>query len=295
MFGSYLIFGLPILYCYRVLYTGPELDSKAVIALHFLPKLPGRFLAKLRHPLIPFFEYEKTRVAFLATLIKLFFFPLMVTGVISNGSQVIHFLSQLPNGTPLNIWLIYSFSVSALLLVDTSIFAFGYVTESVYFKNEIKSVEPTLAGWMVALLSYNPFNMIFRRLERAAIPSILIEWITFSQFSLVVLLGLSIFCYGIYVWASIALGPRAGNLVNRGIVQSGPYAFVRHPAYISKNLAWWFALIPVVTDLRQIILLCISGIIYLLRAVTEERHLNNDAEYRTYRDQVKYRFIPFIS
>ena len=34
---------------------------------------------------------------------------------------------------------------------------------------------------------------------------------------------------GIYSWASVALGFKASNLTNRGIVSHGPYAYVRHP------------------------------------------------------------------
>ena len=56
--------------------------------------------------------------------------------------------------------------------------------------------------------------------------------------------GAMLVLFGIYAWASVALGFKASNLTNRGIVQSGPYAHVRHPAYIAKNLAWWIGLLP---------------------------------------------------
>ena len=46
------------------------------------------------------------------------------------------------------------------------------------------------------------------------------------------------FCsWGAYALASIALNFKSSNLTNRGIVARGPYAIVRHPAYITKNLA----------------------------------------------------------
>ncbi len=50
----------------------------------------------------------------------------------------------------------------------------------------------------------------------------------------------------VFSWASIALGFKASNLTNRGIVTHGPYAFVRHPAYAAKNLAWWLGALPTV-------------------------------------------------
>jgi protein-S-isoprenylcysteine O-methyltransferase Ste14 len=34
--------------------------------------------------------------------------------------------------------------------------------------------------------------------------------------------------------------------------------------------------------------------IYYWRAITEERHLSEDAEYRVYAKKVRYRFIPRV-
>ena len=294
IFGLYLLLGLPMFYFYRIWFTGPRLDSKAVIALQFLPKIPVQILAKLRNPSAAFFIEEKTRVAFLATFIKVFFLPLMVSGVIGNGHTLITLYPKVLDGGLSEPQFAYAILVSILILVDASIFAFGYLVESAYFQNEIKSVEPTFVGWAVALASYQPFNTMLNRFERTNIPPIPIDLSISNQITLIVFLALSVCCYGIYVWASVALGPRAGNLVNRGIVWNGPYAFVRHPAYISKNLAWWFALIPVVTSIGPIIALCIAAFIYFLRAVTEERHLNTDPEYVAYSQRIKYRFIPFV-
>lgn len=50
----------------------------------------------------------------------------------------------------------------------------------------------------------------------------------------------------IYAWASWALGLKASNLTNRGIVTTGPYKYIRHPAYICKNTAWLIGGIPMV-------------------------------------------------
>lgn len=50
----------------------------------------------------------------------------------------------------------------------------------------------------------------------------------------------------IYSRASLALGFKASNLTNRGIVSHGPYKYVRHPAYICKNLAWIIGGFPMI-------------------------------------------------
>ena len=112
---------------------------------------------------------------------------------------------------------------------------------------------------------------------------------------------------GVYSLASVALGFRASNLTHRGIVSWGPYRFVRHPAYMCKNLAWWIGGIPILMGvfsqdsgnslfiaflLAFLTACCWSGI-YFLRAITEERHLRSvNGEYDVYCKKVPYRFIP---
>jgi protein-S-isoprenylcysteine O-methyltransferase Ste14 len=109
----------------------------------------------------------------------------------------------------------------------------------------------------------------------------------------------------IYSWASLALGLKASNLTNRGIVSRGPYAFVRHPAYAAKNLAWWIGALPNLYFLfaaghakataYALFALCGWTAIYALRAITEERHLLlADNGYAQYMARVKWRFIPRV-
>ncbi len=100
----------------------------------------------------------------------------------------------------------------------------------------------------------------------------------------------------------MALGFKASNLTHRGIVARGPYALVRHPAYTSKNLAWWIGAISSVTAAFSHSLLdgiqAIASVIgvtmlYVLRALTEEDHLRSvDGECSAYAAKVRYRFIP---
>src|SRR3546814_14686759 len=48
----------------------------------------------------------------------------------------------------------------------------------------------------------------------------------------------------VYAWATVAFGLRFSNLTHRGILTHGPYAWTKHPAYVSKNLFWWLATLP---------------------------------------------------
>ena len=109
----------------------------------------------------------------------------------------------------------------------------------------------------------------------------------------------------VFSWASIALGLKASNLTNRGIVMHGPYACVRHPAYAAKNLAWWLGALPMFIALTassnwkglaySVIAVFGWTVIYALRALTEERHLlmgNNG--YAQYMSRVRWRFVPGV-
>jgi protein-S-isoprenylcysteine O-methyltransferase Ste14 len=100
---------------------------------------------------------------------------------------------------------------------------------------------------------------------------------------------------GIYAWATLSLGTRASNLTNRGIVATGAYKYVRHPAYIAKVTAWWVTLVPILADNPMAITgMLVWTVVYFLRAVTEERHLLHDADYINYCSKVKWRFIPGV-
>ena len=94
----------------------------------------------------------------------------------------------------------------------------------------------------------------------------------------------------IYAWATMAFGMRFSNLTHRGVLTHGPYAWSRHPAYLSKNLFWWVSTLPFLTTgsvvdaaRATLIMAAVSGV-YYWRAKTEERHLSADPDYRAYSD-----------
>jgi steroid 5-alpha reductase family enzyme len=93
----------------------------------------------------------------------------------------------------------------------------------------------------------------------------------------------------IYAWATVAFGLRFSNLTHRGVLTHGPYAWTKHPAYLSKNLFWWLATLPFfattgnVTDcIRNTFVMGLVSGVYYWRARTEERHLSADPHYREY-------------
>ncbi len=255
----------------------------------------------------------------LALLLKFFFAPLMINWCLNHagdmGNSLVRFgdsLREGASGLQLFDGSLYWACFQAILFADTLLFTLGYIVETPALRNRIRSVDPTFFGWFICLACYPPFNDFTGRF---------FEWQSadFPQFSslpgslpqaakdtLHVAANVTLLVsLAIYSWASIALGLKASNLTNRGIVSRGPYAFVRHPAYAAKNLAWWIGALPnlylVFTggNWRQAAyaLLALAGwtTIYALRAITEERHLllgNNG--YEEYMRRVRWRFIPGV-
>lgn len=222
---------------------------------------------------------EKTAVLFL--LVKLFFLPTMIDFFYDNLNSLL--------GMTKNIeW--YFFLLTFIFMADTLIFSFGYAFEFKFLGNTVKSVEPTLFGWFVALICYPPFNSIADVFVAWGANDYVYFWNPFLTNFLRVLLVLLLL---VYLWASVALGFKASNLTNRGIVTKFPYSIIRHPAYVSKNLAWWITLLPVLSW-KFALGMAFWTAIYYFRAITEENHLSQDEEYVKYCRKVKYRFIPYV-
>lgn len=249
------------------------------------------------------------RQAGLALLLKFFFAPLMINWCLIHVANMTGSLLQLIAGTGDDLSWRELFDTSLfwaafqlILFVDTLLFTIGYIIELPALGNRIRSVDPTFFGWFICLACYPPFNDLTLRF---------LEWQSsdFPQFTNDFLhLGINVAvltALGIFSWASIALGFKASNLTNRGIVTRGPYAFVRHPGYAAKNFAWWLGALPVLGatlvaghwQAFAYSLLAVSGwtAIYALRAITEERHLRLlDNGYAEYALKVRWRFAPGI-
>lgn len=179
----------------------------------------------------------------------------------------------------------------ALFVVDTGLAVIAYSTSSRWLDNRIRSIDRTTFGWTSALLCYPPFNSgVTDQLIGYGVfqtqPVVEAEWVR------VILMILILLCYAVFVWATMALGFRFGNLVHRGIVTAGPYAYFRHPAYASKNLAWWLDNTQVLSSLSASLALLTWNGLYVLRALTEERHLRQFEPYQVYMDRVRGRFMP---
>jgi protein-S-isoprenylcysteine O-methyltransferase Ste14 len=98
----------------------------------------------------------------------------------------------------------------------------------------------------------------------------------------------------ICVTSFFALGRSFGfAAADRGLVQRGPYAIVRHPIYA----AYYFLLIGYllqsisVQNALVVVFVCICNV---GRALVEERLLVTNSQYAEYRSHVRWKFLPGV-
>jgi isoprenylcysteine carboxyl methyltransferase (ICMT) family protein YpbQ len=217
--------------------------------------------------------------------VKAFFLPLMAVYL----SQEINFLYGIVRTLNLYAFTRYDAWYHLCFAIDLLFCVVGYIATLRLFDSQIRSVEPTLLGWLVALVCYQPFYSVlgsaYLQYEGAVNFS---GWLAGSPL-LRDALGVVIICLSLlYALATVAFGLRFSNLTHRGIITNGPYRYSKHPAYLTKNLSWWLISVPFALDggwvaaLRHCLLLLLLNGIYYLRARTEERHLSRDPVYVAY-------------
>lgn len=104
---------------------------------------------------------------------------------------------------------------------------------------------------------------------------------------MLVLLGNSV-----ALWSKLVLRRSFGIApANRGVKVSGPYRAVRHPMY-AGYLAAHVGLFMLMPSLFNLAVYAIGWSAQVLRLLAEERLLSGDADYRAFKDQVRYRLIP---
>ncbi len=227
-------------------------------------------------------------------LIKGYFLPLMFTYFCNDLKWILASSSHSLSGFP----AYYHFFSDAFYFVDVGLVSMGYLISLRLTDTHLRSAEPTMLGWVVALVCYEPFwsqmgqqylnygNGYGWEQWLSGFPLLYMAW-----GSVILLLVL------VYVWATVAFGARFSNLTHRGIITGGPYRYTKHPAYIAKNLSWWLISIPFIVhgnaweSMRCCLALLMLNGIYWLRAKTEEIHLSRDPDYVSYALWMKERGI----
>ncbi|MCU6452471.1 DUF1295 domain-containing protein [Sphingomonas sp. A2-49] len=220
--------------------------------------------------------------------VKAFFLAFMLAVVPGNFAGFVRTdLATLRDPVGLVQWLI-----ALMFVIDVAFATVGYVLTLRPLDAHIRSANPFAAAWTAALMCYPPFILMEAGgpLDYHPGTQDWTAWFAGHPWLLglwgAMLVGLT----AIYASATVAFGLRFSNLTNRGILTHGPYAWSRHPAYLSKNLFWWLSTLPVLTTgnivdaVRATALMAVVSGIYYWRAGTEERHLALDPAYRAYSD-----------
>lgn len=234
---------------------------------------------------------EETKV-FLFFIIKIIFIPIMLNYFIMYSKQMILFFigGDVSWNYLLNSYQWFFFLSMVVVIVDTAYFSFGYIVEHSKLNNKVKSIDQSVLGWVATLSCYLPFNAVTNQLF-PFYPNEELFWIS-PKLTNVLYITIIIF-YFLYLWSTINLGAKCSNLTNRGIVTKGIYKVVRHPAYSSKVISWWLMSIPIM-DTKVVVSMTAWTVIYIIRAYTEEYHLIKDVDYQSYRQHVRWQFVPFI-
>lgn len=229
-------------------------------------------------------DIDKLKHHLLGWAIKAFFLPLMVVFLYGN----IQWMSD--NGVSRSLspdafgwWLTLAF------FIDVAYAAVGYLLTLRLLDTHIRSANPLLLGWVVAIMCYPPFwNLVEGQYLRYSGPETWETWLSGSPL-LYTLWGTGLLALiFLYAWSTAAFGLRFSNLTHRGVITGGPYALTKHPAYIAKNIFWWMSAMPFLTSngwefaVKGCLLLGAVNAIYLIRARTEERHLSHDPAYVAY-------------
>ncbi len=184
-----------------------------------------------------------------------------------------------------------NFLISVMFLIDMTLATVGYILTMKPLDAHIRSATPYASGWIAALICYPPFVLMGHGGPLDYHPGTLDWTYWLRQYPALLWLNgiMLVVLTAVYAWATVCFGLRFSNLTHRGILTHGPYSWMRHPAYVSKNLFWWLSTLPFlvtthsVTDaVRNTAILALVSGVYWWRAQTEERHLRSDVDYRNY-------------
>ena len=262
-----------------VLWLDRRLKEPKDGAWHFGQLLIGRFDLADRAELAHFAR---------AWAVKGFFLAFMISIVPGNWWDSINTPSAVivSNPVELSFWLI-----KLMFMIDVVFATVGYVLTMKPLDAHIRTANPYAAGWTAALLCYPPFIMMGDGgpLDYHVGTSDWAYWLADYPLAQALAGAWLVVLTAVYAWATVAFGLRFSNLTHRGILTHGPYAWTKHPAYVAKNLFWWFAVLPflattgsIVDMIRNTAVLAMVSGVYYWRARTEERHLGEDPAYRDY-------------
>lgn len=274
----------------------------AIRMLHVLRQIGRQLWRRLRHgdtavPLLRVLRRPYNRKVFLNLLMRAYFLPVMVEQVAPASMNTLQNLYAGLDGGRLTAWLLAI--VAMLWLMDIFNAAVAYALESRWLENRSRSIDLTVGGWLVCLSCYPPLNeatgslFAFAPFVASGQPGDLV----YADLDLLFVLKIAeAGLLAVHIYSDVSLGPSVANITLKKLQTRGMYGLVRHPGTSTKLGLWLLqsAFYRQFWTAKFLFGYLGWGTIYVLRALTEERHLSKFAEYRAYRKKVRHRFIPGI-
>ena len=296
----YWLAGLPY-FCLTLIFKASRIEDyydPAIRLIHIGKQVATRILQRKNLRSILFvFRKQYNRKVLLILLVRAYFIPTLIIQVYGNLSNAIAITQRNYNDYDFVSLL---FFVSAMLwLMDTINASLAYAIESRWLENRPRSIDMTVSGWLVCLSCYAPLNSLTGTVFPWA-PSVATD----NPADLVIP-SLDLF-YAVkitevlmlvaHIYTDVSLGSAVANITLRKLQTRGFYGIIRHPGTTLKLLYFLLSAIfyQAFWHVEFIFGYLAWAAIYIMRALTEERHLKHHAVYRDYMAKVKYRFIPYI-
>lgn len=184
---------------------------------------------------------------------------------------------------------LFAFLSHFLYFIDAGLASMGYIMSFRLTDTHIRSSEPTMLGWVVAIICYEPFYAYLSRLYLPYATGYSWDaWLVNRPLLYAIWASALLVLVAVFVWSTVMFGARFSNLTHRGIITNGPYRWTKHPAYLTKNVFFWMTAVPFMPRgsfdevVGRCLLLLGVNFIYIMRAKTEEWHLSRDPAYVQY-------------
>lgn len=237
------------------------------------------------------------RKVLLNLLMRMYFLPIMLLQLTVYFPYALNLHNDAFSGQNLLATLYW---ITAMLwLLDMTNAALAYLVESRWLENRSRSIDMSITGWAVCLICYEPFSNVTGAvfpfapfLANGDVSALLVPSVDF----LVAIKVVEILVLGLHIYVDVSLGTSVANITLKQLQTRGAYGIIRHPG-TSTKLLFWFVVACGYSQFWSVKFLfgfCAWAALYIARALTEERHLSQYAEYRDYQQKVRYRFIPGV-
>lgn len=293
----YLWLGLPYFALTLTLKASHKEDyyDPAIRFIHVIKQIGLRVLrGDSAHSIFRVLRKRYNRKVFLNLLMRAYFIPVMVEQVTPMATSSLTLLyREIANHNFIGMLMLITVVLWFLDILNATV---AYCLESRWLENRSQSIDLTLGGWAVCLSCYAPFNDVTGSVFAFApyIASNRIDDLIFSGLGFFYALKtVEILLLATHIFTDVSLGPSVANITHKKLQTRGAYALIRHPGTTTKLTFWFIQCVfyKKFWSAKYLFGYFAWGGIYVLRALTEERHLKKFSAYRDYCKKVKYRFF----